>query len=51
MKEEIKYTIIHQETAETEVYFHYFCEDIRGYLPGKEVKRLKKCWPVNKGDE
>lgn len=40
MKEEIKYTIINQETAETEVYFHSFCEDIRGYLPGKEVKDI-----------
>lgn len=40
MHEEIKYTIIHQETAETEVYFHSFCEDIRGYLPGKEVKDI-----------
>ena len=40
MREEIEYVIIHEETAETEIYFHTLGEDIRGYLPGKKVKDI-----------
>ncbi|MBO5342291.1 MAG: Lar family restriction alleviation protein [Lachnospiraceae bacterium] len=40
MREEIEYMIMHEETAETEIYYHSLGEDIRGYLSGKKVKDI-----------
>lgn len=50
MRENIEYTTIYEETANTNVYYHSLGEDIRGYLPGKKVheifeleRRIHKC--------
>lgn len=50
MKEEIEYTVIYEETANTNIYYHSLGEDIRGFLSGKKKdeileieKRIHKC--------
>ena len=40
VSEEIQCDVLYEETSETEVYFHSFCEDIRGFLPGKSVEEI-----------
>lgn len=42
MDREFEYTIISQKTAQTDVYYHTLCEDIRGYLSGKTEDEVIK---------
>lgn len=39
--EDIKYTILHEETKDMDVYFHTSFEDLKGYLSGKNVAEIK----------
>jgi hypothetical protein len=50
MDEDIKYTIIYNKTADTEIYYHAMFEDIRGFLLGMKEdeileidKRIQNC--------
>lgn len=42
MCDTIKYTILYEETKDTEVYYHSIGEDLRGYLSGMKVEEILK---------
>ena len=38
--EDNKYTILHEETKDLDIYFHTSFEDLKGYLSGKSVEEI-----------